>query len=193
MSIPNCNNTYIQVAIPGSVLGAKNYKSICFRVGGEQCCFVLSPNTFSNTVCKMLPSQTSPETPCCPPPVPPEPPPPCVEDIDISGYTLKISYAPSVCRGGHICNRALFICYVNGTEVGLVNLNNGGDGGPRSTSLILPPNIFSDNGYKIELVGHPSLRSVHRGIARVEIIDLNQQIIFDECLPDDTAIFIPEC
>lgn len=190
MSI-NCDNTYIQVVIPGQVLNAKKYSGIYFRVGGVNCCYPLSPNAYSNTVYKSFPIS---QTQCCPSPLPPEPPQPCVDTTDLSGYTLRVSYAPSVCAGGHRCDRALFLCYINNIEVGTVNLNNGSTGDPVTDTVVIPQGIISENnGFNIELRGHPSLRSVHRGIARIEILDTSNNVIFDECAPDDSALFIPEC
>ena len=195
MSTPNCDNTYIEVAIPGSVLSAKNYSSICFRVGGENCCFPLNPNTYSNTVCKNLLSNIieSPLT-CCPPPEPPEPPRPCIDASDISGYSVTVSYAPGTCRSGHRCDRAKFLLYINDTEIGLVNLNNAKDGLPKSTTLTIPGGIISiDNKYRLSLIKDPSIRTAHKGIARIEIKNLTNEVIFDQCLPNDEAVFINQC
>lgn len=182
----------IIVSIPRHIIDQaiqNNNIGICFRVGGTECCPNDSAARYSNTVCAMLPSI-------------PEPPdgPGCIPASDISGMTLKVSYDPTNCFAGHVCNRALFICNINDISVGLINLNNLGigpngepSGGPRSTSIILPPGTIAiNNQYKIELIGHPSLTSVHRGISRIQIID-NDTIIFDECARDDIVNFINIC
>lgn len=185
----------IIVSIPRDVVEKAindNNTGICFRVGGIECCPTISAAKYSNTVCVILPSLPDPD---------PDDPTPCIEASDISGMTLKVSYDPSNCTAGHVCNRALFLCNVNDNFVGMVNLNNLGrgpngerSGGPRSTSIILPNGTVAvDNQYKIELIGDPSLTSVHRGISRIQIIDQNNQVIFDKCARDDIANFINIC
>jgi hypothetical protein len=125
----------------------------------------------------------------------PEPPPPCVAYEDISSFVLKVSYDPSVCSGGHRCNRARFDVYINSNEVGEIDLNNASDGGYRESRIILPAGTASqDAKYKIELVGIPSPGSVHRGIAKIQIIDPStDEVIFEQCAPDDKALLIPIC
>jgi hypothetical protein len=182
----------ILVSIPRNIIDDAIQRgdiAICFRVGGTDCCYTGSSAKYSNTVCHPLPSLPEPESDG----------PPCITPNDISGFTIKVSYDPENCTRGHICNDALFNCYVNNTNIGQINLNNatvvGGPlGGPRSSTIVLPANTVAiDDRYDIRLEGDASLKRVHRGICRIQIFDLDNRIIFDQCARDDIDNFIFVC
>jgi len=188
MTSTNCDKTYIQVAMPGSVFNAKNYSNICFRVGGDNCCYPPSPNVFSNTVCKPLPSQ-----PCCPVSDPPDLPR-CLNKDDLTGLTAIVSYDPSSCQSTHRSDQALFLLYINDIEVGQVDLSNGGDGETKSTILSIPFGvIMKNNSYKISLIKSPSISASYQALARIQILDENGDSIFDTCLENDSEIFTTTC
>lgn len=189
MTIPTLPRR-ILVSIPRNIIDnaiQRGDVAICFRVGGTDCCYAGSPAKYSNTVCYPLPSLPEPDDP------------PCIAFNDISGFTIKVSYDPENCTRGHICNDALFNCYVNGVNIGQINLNNannigGPAGGPRSSTIVLPSNTVAINDrYEIRLEGDASLKRVHRGISRIQIFDLENRIIFDQCARDDVANFIFVC
>lgn len=189
----NSDNTIIALSIPGTVLKQKKYNSICFRVGGLECCSINSPNLYSNTVCKYIPSPPLPPQPPFPTPTPPPPPEPCVEVDDISGFTMEVNYDARLCRAGHRCNRAIFNVYINNIFIGIANLNNLLTGSNVYQSFTIPSNISVQNGgYEIKIIKHASIPVAHNGIAQVIIRD-GDRIVFQSCMPNDRAVFIPRC
>lgn len=189
----NSNNTIIIVNMPGAVLQQKKYNSICFRVGGLECCSINSPTLYSNTVCKYLPSPSLPPQPPFPQPPPPPPPEPCIDIDDISGYTLEVNYDRRDCTVNHVCNRAIFNVYINNIFVGKANLNNALTGANVHRSFTIPNNITAQNNiYEIKLVKDASIPIAHDGIAQVIIRD-GDRIVFQSCLPNDRVVFIPRC
>jgi alpha-tubulin suppressor-like RCC1 family protein len=184
---PTCNNTNIDVSIPGTILRSGGYTDICFRVGGPDCCNSGASNAWSNEVCVPIPTL---------PPAPPSPPPPVICDLDISGYNIQCNYNEEACGGGHSCNRAIFDVYVNDIFVFTSNLNNGGSGSNRFASSTVPINIsaqdFRGNGleYKIEARPNSANPNPHLGICQIVIDDLSGLEIFNECVPNSQVVYV---
>lgn len=184
---PTCNNTNIDVSIPGTILRSGNYTNICFRVGGPDCCNSGASNAWSNEVCIAIPP---------PPPEPPQPTAPAICDLDISGYSIHCNYDSNACGGGHSCNRAIFDIYVNDMFVFVSNLNNGGTGADVFTNSTIPSNIsaqdYRGNGleYKIEARPNSANSSVHRGICQIIIYDLTGLVVFNACVPNSQVVYV---
>lgn len=185
---PSCDNTSIDVSIPGSILRSGNYTSIVFRVGGPDCCDSNAPNMWSNEVTVAIPPL---------PPPPTEPIIPSICELDISGYDIHCNYDAGACGGGHVCNRALFEVYVNDVYAFESNLNNGSNPGNVYTNGTVPSNIIAQdyrgNGleYKIEVRAHASNPSPHLGIAQIVIYDLTGTEIFNACVPNSQVVYVP--
>lgn len=193
MTNTNSDNTVIILTLPGSAINNKKYNSICFRVGGLECCSINSPTLYSNTVCKQLPPTPLPPQPPFPTSTPAPPPGPCIQDIDLSGYTIEVNYNEQECPAGHQCNRAIFNVYINDIFIGKSNLNNGLNGGNVFTSFTIPTGITpQNNGYTINLVKDESIPVAHNGIAQVIIKD-GTRVVYQSCLPNDNARFVANC
>lgn len=192
-----CNYNNIGINIPANMINNK-FASVLFRVGGENCCYPLSPNSFSNVVGERIPRLPLPSQPPPPGPTPtPTPSPsasalPCIPSApNLDGYKIQVDYSKS-CRVYHRCDAALFILYINSIRVGSVDLNNLSDGGERFNTLNIPPGINAiNNMYEIKLI--PAIGRAHSGIAKITIKNASNEIVFSQCLPDDTASFIPVC
>lgn len=102
-----CNKNAIAVNMPGNII-ANKYSNLLLRVGGENCCYPLSPNSFSNVVVEgiprvPLPSQPPPPTPPASPtptpsksPLPEPPPPPMASPSMTRSITPTPTLTPSV-------------------------------------------------------------------------------------------------
>lgn len=64
----------------------------------------------------------------------------------LQGLSVNVRYSNSAgpCPGGHRCNAAQFYLLVNGINIGLVDLNNGSDGGDRNTVLYITSDYIAD-------------------------------------------------
>jgi len=182
--------------------------SICFKFYSVDS----SGNTVetSNEYCLSVP-------PVIPPIV--DPPPPVCPDTVLSSirvmYSNTVGKGP--CGGGHNCNRAQFILSINDIFIGNVNLNNAGGGtdpgtptNPSDFPSLIPigsqdrgnkfsiPNgivpIILDNGslgYQVNLKCSTNNGSgCHTGIAWIELLDIDNNIILSCCVPVDKVSYI---
>ena len=179
----HCNNNVIKLSIPGSILspGGTRATGLYIKLGGSgtSCC------STSNIIQISVP-------PIPPPPPPPQPDVCLASGTDLYGYTAIVSYDPTNCGGGHSCDRALFNFYISGSGnnsyfIGLANLNNAGDGGPRSGVFTINQHIIGTTGISFRLECATEGGICHQGIGRVEIKNLSNTTVFASCMPNDIA------
>jgi hypothetical protein len=173
-----------------------NYSNICFK---SACGTDLESNVVCEAACPTIP----------PPPPPPQPP--CIQTVDLSGYTIDITYednfGDSPCSGGHTCNRATFDFKINDTYIGTAFLDNIGgpnDKGPyttdfnkrfdRKSTMIVPQGITTDENGKYSFrLECKYTTGCHMGIAWIRIYDLTNTKVLDTCIMNDISVILREC
>lgn len=128
-----------------------------------------------------------------------------IDPFHLIGMSIDVRYSSlsGPCNGGHSCNAAKFYLYANNILLGLVNLNNGGDGGDRNTSFTLTDEFAEaiDDGtgiLKLQLVcATPpdedlgwGMGQCHSSVPWVYIVNGKDQLIFNSC-PSENIFTVP--
>jgi hypothetical protein len=112
----------------------------------------------------------------------------CLIDLEIEVKYVKEPNTAFPCRGGHTCDVAMFEIKLNGVKIGVANLNNGRDGGDRTSGVIkinetMARQIIGVNSKKIVFsLKCLSGQNCHSGTPEI-VIKKNNEILYHSCSP----------
>jgi len=112
----------------------------------------------------------------------------CLMNLEIEVKYVKEPNDAFPCRGGHTCDVAIFEIKLNGVKIGVADLNNGRDGGSRTSGILkindtMARQIIGVNAKKITFsLKCLSGQECHSGTPEI-IIKKNNEILYHSCSP----------